>query len=72
VFRCLDQLRPNRVQDSIPRQLEQIGVAVDQDALESSLEQVTGAAMAPIRCLRVDTIQMAHALREIPFDRFGH
>jgi hypothetical protein len=61
VFRCLDQRRPNQVQDNIPRQLEQIGVAVDQDALESSLKQVTGAAMAPIRCLRVDTIEMAHA-----------
>ena len=64
LFRRFDDLRPDRIQDEVPAQVEQVGVLVHQNALEPSLEQMLGSAMTPARCLRMHAIQVTHPLRE--------
>ncbi len=53
------------------RQLAQIGIAIDQNALEPPLEHMPVAPVAPVRCLGVDAISMPHPLRRVPRHRLG-
>jgi hypothetical protein len=72
LFRHLDHARPDQARNDVPPQLKQIGVPLDENALEPPLDQVPGAAMASVRCLCVDPIQMPHPLGKIPLDRLRH
>jgi hypothetical protein len=52
---------PDRVQDDIPANFEEMAVFLDQNGLVPALEQVTGPAMAFIEELRINAVQLSHA-----------
>lgn len=47
-------------------------VRIDQDRLVAPLEQVAAAPVAPVAPLRVNTVELTHALREIAIRRRNH
>src|SRR5690349_7024504 len=60
-----DRPGPDRVQDDVAADLQQIALLVDQDRLVAPLEDVPHAPVSSIVGLGVDTVQLAHAYREV-------
>lgn len=48
---------------------KKLGVPIDQDAFETSLEEMSDAAMTAIRELRVHAVQVTHSLRQVAVRR---
>jgi hypothetical protein len=71
LLRLIDHPRPNRVQNDLPTQLKPVGVLVYENPLETPLKQMPDSSMAPVRCLRVNTIQVMHSLRQVSFHRLN-
>ncbi len=64
--RCgLDHLCTYGIHFDIAAQVEQVGILVDDDGLESALEHVPHDAVAPVECLRIPGVEVAHESREI-------
>ena len=62
-----DLLHPgaHRIQHHVAGERQQAGIALHQDRLEASLEQVSDQPVAPVGTLGVDTVQLAHALGQV-------
>jgi hypothetical protein len=56
VFRPLRQTRPDRVQDDIPADFQQMALFLDVDGLVSPLEQVTTSSAPRVEALRIDAV----------------
>lgn len=52
------------VEHDVAAELEEVGVALDEDRLEAALEDMARAAMAAVEGLAVDAVEVAHAARE--------
>jgi len=61
----LHQFGPDRIQHHIATQFEQMGVLLDQDGFEPSLQDVPHTMMPPVVPLRVQAIELAHPQREV-------
>ena len=59
-----------RVEYDVGRELQQVTVALDQDALEAPLEDVTHTAVTAIELLGIHAIQLAHPGRKVAFGGF--
>lgn len=57
------------IQYDVPGKLEQIRVALNEDRLEPTLEDVARSPVTTVELLRLDTIQLSHATRESWVDR---
>ena len=62
--RLAGDLGAHRVKYHVAAQFEEIGIAIDQDRLEATLQHVTDPAVATVEPLRVDTVELAHGLRK--------
>lgn len=67
--RVVHQLGAHPVQLHVAAHLQQIGIAVDQNGLESPLKQMPHLAMAAVETLGIDTVDMAHQQRQIGLPR---
>jgi hypothetical protein len=56
---------PDRVKDDIAGQFQEIRFLLHDDRLVTALEHMSDAAMLAIEALRVDPVQLPHALGEI-------
>ena len=56
---------PDRIKNDIAAQLQQEGVLLDHNGFETSLKDMPCPCVAPIEFLRVDSVQLPHALREV-------
>jgi hypothetical protein len=63
-------LRADRVEDNVSRYFKEVALFLDKDRLESPLEDVTRSLVLPIDPLCVDTVDMAHAARQVRMRRF--
>lgn len=68
----VNHVRADRIEHHIPSQFQQVGLAVHQDRLIATLEQVPGASMAAVAPLRIDPVQLPHALGQIAIDGLHH
>ena len=65
VLRFGDHPRSHRIERHIAGQLQRIGVRLNQDGLESSLEQMASPLPFDVEIHRVGPIDMPHDLRKI-------
>lgn len=56
---------PDRIKNDIAAQLQQVGVLLDHNGFETSLKDMPHPCVAPVEFLRVDSVQLPHALREV-------
>src|SRR6476619_4969532 len=59
------------IQHHIAAEFQQIALSLNQNSLESSLENMTDAAVAAIEALRINTIELTHARRKVSLRRFN-
>jgi len=59
----------NRVEHDVPRELEEVRVAFDENAAESTVEEMALVPVPPVEPLGVDTVESLHAGRDIPMWR---
>ena len=52
---------PDRVQDDIAADFEEMAVLLDENGFIPALEQVTGSTVELIEELRIDAVQLSHA-----------
>src|SRR5258707_3047109 len=64
VFRSFDHVGPNGVQGDIAEYLQQVGFLVDEEGLESSLEEMTDPLVAPVEPLGVLGLEPLHPAGE--------
>ena len=55
---------PDRVPDDVAGDLEEVGLALDEDRLEAPLEDVSVAPVTPVEVLRVVAVELPHPARE--------
>jgi hypothetical protein len=60
------------IADDVTRQLEQTGIPLDENALETALKQASDQAMARTALLGEDAVELPHALRQIPLRGLHH
>src|SRR5574340_86138 len=65
----LHHARAQRIEDHIARQFKEVTVALDEDGLVAALEHMTDAAPTAVEALRIDTVELAHPLRQIGLRR---
>jgi hypothetical protein len=53
------------IEHDVTHQLEQMGVALDENTAESAVEEMALEAVSPIEPLGVDTVESLHADRDI-------
>lgn len=58
--------RANRVEHDVPRELEEVRVALDENAPESTIEEMALVSMPPVEPLGVDTVKPLHPDRNVP------
>ena len=58
------------IQNDVASQFKQIAFFLNQDGLVATLIDVADKMMTSIEILAIQTIQLAHALRQIRFGRF--
>ncbi len=68
--RVRDQSGPDRFQDDVPAELQQMCLLLDHDGLKPPLEQVPHTPMAAIKGLRVDAIELPDGEGQIGRRRF--
>ena len=54
------------VEHDVSRQLEEVRVALDKNAAESTVEEMAFVSVAPVEPLSVDTVEPLHTGRNIP------
>ena len=64
-FRLLYHFCPDRVQDDISADLEEVAVFLDKDGFVPSLKQMTCPTVAFVEELGIDAVQLSHAEGEI-------
>ena len=67
--RLRDHRRAHGIEHHVARQLQQVGVALDQDGLEPTLEEVAHEPVAAIDPLRVDAVELTHPFGEVGIGR---
>ncbi len=65
-----DQSSPDRVQDDVPAELQQMRLLLDHDGLKPPLEEVPHAPVSAIKGLRVDPIEVSDGEGQIGRRRF--
>lgn len=63
---------PYRVERQVARQLEQVPVALDEDRIEASLEEMSVKGVAVVEGQRVSAVEPLHAGREIILRRLDY
>jgi hypothetical protein len=58
--------RANRVEHDVARELDEVRVALDENASESTIEEMTLVSMPPVEPLSVDTVKPLHPGRNVP------
>src|SRR6185503_15452804 len=61
----LGQAGSYRIEHDVTSDLEQVGVAIDQNGVITPLEYVSGPQMATVEALSVNAIQLPHAVRQV-------
>lgn len=56
---------PDRIQDDIAAQLLQVGALLDYNGFETPLKDMPYTCVATVEFLRVDSVQLPHALRKV-------
>src|SRR5258707_8686983 len=64
LFRSFDHVSPNGIQGDIAENFQQVGFFVDEESLESSLEEMPSTLVAPIESLGVLGLEPLHPARE--------
>ena len=62
----------HRIQDDVSVRPSEVDVVADEDRLESALQQVAGALVAPVRLLREDAVHQVHRIGEIAIKGLDH
>jgi hypothetical protein len=57
--------RADRVEHDIPRELEEVRVALDENAPESTVEKMAFESVPPVEPLSVDTVEPLHTVRNV-------
>ncbi|TWI64416.1 hypothetical protein IP91_03186 [Pseudoduganella lurida] len=70
VVGMVGQFGPNRVQDDIPQQLQQVFLLVDMDCVEPILQQMSAKRMSPVELLRILPVQVMHRRGQIGIGGF--
>lgn len=70
VLGSLDDPGPDRVEDDVSADREQVGVFLDEDRAVSRLEEMAKPPVAPVVPLRVDAVEVAHAEGKVPVRDF--
>src|SRR5262249_8677210 len=65
VARISHDAGPDRIEDDVPRQLQQVGMPLHHLAAKPTLEQMTFVAVPPVEPLRVDAVQPMHPTRYV-------
>jgi hypothetical protein len=60
------------MKNDVPRQFQEIGIAINQNRLVALLKDVAHMSMVPIEALRVDSIQLPHTFGQIGIRRLNH
>ena len=60
----LDHAGTHRIQDDVPRQLEQIRLAIDELCQEATLKERTDTMVPAIEVFGVVTVEALHSSRE--------
>jgi hypothetical protein len=50
----------NRVENDVPRELEEVRMALDENASESTIEEMAFVSVPPVEPLSVDTVEPLH------------
>jgi hypothetical protein len=58
--------RAHRVEQDAPRELEELRVTLNENASESTIEEMTLVCMPPVEPLSVDTVKPLHPGRNVP------
>jgi len=56
---------PDGIEHDVTRQLEQMGVALEENTAESAVEEMALEAVPPVEPLGVDTVEPLHTDRDI-------
>lgn len=64
-------MRPDWIQDDVPGRFQQIVFFLHQDGFVAALQYVSKKLVVRIEILVIETVQLAHALRQIFLDRFN-
>ncbi len=72
VTKVLDYSGFQGVAVDIAQYFEKVAVFIDKNSLVSATKQLTFFLVAPVKALGIDTVQMAHAAREIAVRGLGH
>jgi hypothetical protein len=56
----------NRVEHDVSHELEEVSVALDENAPESTVEEMAFVSMPPVEPLGVDTVKPLHTGRNVP------
>lgn len=62
---------PYGVEEHIPAELEEVVVLIDDDRLESALENMASFLVSPVILLGVDAVEMLHATGKVAFRGFN-
>lgn len=60
----------HRIEHDVSADLEQIAVPIDHNRLEPTLQHVADPTVTPVEELGIDTVELAHGLRQISLGRF--
>jgi hypothetical protein len=71
VFRPCDNTRTDWVQDNVAADFEKMGVFLYEHGFVPALEEVTCSPVPLIESLRVESIQLSHADREVAIRRLN-
>jgi hypothetical protein len=66
-----DHLGPYRIQHHIVTELQDMRVLLNENSRESPLKEMSRPLMPAVICLRVATVQLVHAKRQIRLWRFN-
>ena len=59
------------IENNVSRYLEEVAFLLNEDCLESPLKDMSSTLMSPVERLRIDTVEMPHATREIGSGRLN-